>query len=1368
MAWLGAACGDVTVRAPAAACDDGLLNGNESAIDCGGSCGPCAFGQACRSPADCATSVCDAGLCACLAGFAPDSDGACQDLDDCTPNPCENGGLCQDRINSFACSCVPGYSGPTCAVDDDDCSPNPCKNGGVCSDAVNDYSCECATGFWGADCAQACDVGHCVAGTVSCTAGGVNRSCTACEAGYTGPACDDDLDECATGTHACAPGASCTNTVGGYDCACPAGTTGDGLTCSGCPTGTWGEGCGEVCRQGSCLGDVTCAAADGGERQCDACEDGWMGAGCDEPCDAAGCAAATAVCAQDGSERLCPLGCAPGRWGADCDAPCPGYNCDHDALGYIVCAQDTGYSQACGACIAGWSGVSCQTLCDQADCVGVVSCDQQDPHAARRCPDGCAPGHWGEGCEATCEVPHCALGPICAQATGDELGCGACHDGWWGAACASACATPAHCVGTTRCAQATGAAAACDGCEAGWAGATCEAECIILHCTGESVCDQATSTPESCSQCEDGWFGPTCERPCAVDGCASGARCDQVTGAAVGCETCAPGRWGDACGGLCGSEACAGDVTCVRDSGGLAACDGCVDGRWGPICESSCSLDHCIGEPTCDQASGTPTGCAQCAPGFWGATCQKSCDATGCAGVASCAQDTGAPVACSLCEAGRWGATCGDTCGQGGCAGAMTCDQATGAAVSCSGCTAGRWGATCDASCAQGQCAGTVTCDQTSGVATACPGGCAAGRFGATCDATCADDHCVGTVRCHQDTGATTSCAACRVGWWGGACAAACPTGPCAGGVACDQANGVVTACATCQPGWWGATCGASCAAGHCAGTVTCDKASGGATSCAACAVGFWGATCDSACPQGRCVGAVTCAKADGAATSCASCAAGWWDPACGTACSAENCDGTITCAQATGTVTACSDCVPGWLGPMCDSYALTSCLDWLDAGQTGSGRYVVDPDGLGAIPASAVWCDQVTDGGGYTFYKAVAPEPLNAAEAEAFCAARGMRLFIPRTAAHLHSAWEVANSSAYGADATNEYLYILGIYPETQGATCAHTPLQRGNPACAWRAGDDGSFWVSDRTDVPNPSGDNAVDGSMYYTFDAAGDVSWYDDGPSPGFSNARFMCDLGDKDFHPTSCVGWRDAGFVGDGVYRIDPDGAGAIAPYDVVCDMSTTTGGWTLVATSSDDGVNTWTWNKRALFTTNTASVGSVSQPTRDFKSRALHDLKVRDLLFVHRPSGVTAEYRDVEAGTRSLAAIIAAAPSPNCSYALAGQGYPLTGGSLTAAGSLCDTDLYFNLGDHETSLTNCQSLNGGAANATYGPAWSAGFNNGCPFDDPSVTGFGPTPQCGGCGATIDDEEQTGRGFGAALGLNTGAAGTGANALQVFVR
>src|SRR5262245_22406358 len=46
-------------------CSDAIQNGNESDVDCGGACGPCADGQSCLGDADCEIGVCSFGVCAC-------------------------------------------------------------------------------------------------------------------------------------------------------------------------------------------------------------------------------------------------------------------------------------------------------------------------------------------------------------------------------------------------------------------------------------------------------------------------------------------------------------------------------------------------------------------------------------------------------------------------------------------------------------------------------------------------------------------------------------------------------------------------------------------------------------------------------------------------------------------------------------------------------------------------------------------------------------------------------------------------------------------------------------------------------------------------------------------------------------------------------------------------------------------------------------------------------------------------------------------------------------------------------------------------------------------------------------------------------
>ena len=51
---------DTTCDTPA--CDDGLQNGDETDIDCGGSCNECDVGEGCVDNSDC-SSICEDGVC---------------------------------------------------------------------------------------------------------------------------------------------------------------------------------------------------------------------------------------------------------------------------------------------------------------------------------------------------------------------------------------------------------------------------------------------------------------------------------------------------------------------------------------------------------------------------------------------------------------------------------------------------------------------------------------------------------------------------------------------------------------------------------------------------------------------------------------------------------------------------------------------------------------------------------------------------------------------------------------------------------------------------------------------------------------------------------------------------------------------------------------------------------------------------------------------------------------------------------------------------------------------------------------------------------------------------------------------------------
>jgi probable HAF family extracellular repeat protein len=71
--------------------------------------------------------------------------------DPCSAEPCENG-TCTAVGDTYDCSCDDGYTGETCETNIDDCAPNPCENGGRCDDLVAGYECVCGKTFTGVNC----------------------------------------------------------------------------------------------------------------------------------------------------------------------------------------------------------------------------------------------------------------------------------------------------------------------------------------------------------------------------------------------------------------------------------------------------------------------------------------------------------------------------------------------------------------------------------------------------------------------------------------------------------------------------------------------------------------------------------------------------------------------------------------------------------------------------------------------------------------------------------------------------------------------------------------------------------------------------------------------------------------------------------------------------------------------------------------------------------------------------------------------------------------------------------------------------------------------------------------------------------------
>ncbi|MCK6455999.1 MAG: hypothetical protein L6Q92_05655 [Phycisphaerae bacterium] len=182
-------------------CTDGIQNGGETDVDCGGgNCPPCQNGQMCATASDCVSGVCMGGVC--------QPSGFCQSAGDCPPKP-----------NATA-TCVASACQYACLAGFGDCDNNMMLNG--CEASVLSDNNHCGA------CNNVCPQ-NLPNATTQCGNGNCNLVCNAgyadCNATF-GDGCEvntqSDVDHCSACNVACPnrPNATrtCVNGVCGYVC----------------------------------------------------------------------------------------------------------------------------------------------------------------------------------------------------------------------------------------------------------------------------------------------------------------------------------------------------------------------------------------------------------------------------------------------------------------------------------------------------------------------------------------------------------------------------------------------------------------------------------------------------------------------------------------------------------------------------------------------------------------------------------------------------------------------------------------------------------------------------------------------------------------------------------------------------------------------------------------------------------------------------------------------------------------------------------------------------------------------------------------------------------------------------------------------
>lgn len=240
----------------------------------------------------------------------------------CIHGSCQH---CTDR-DSCTCECEPGWEGEQCSFEINECEPNPCNNGAKCVDYVNEFYCDCSSidgQFGGTLCAEkvTCAQKPCGEHFVSCNdeSSDLSGISCMCQPGYMGDRCEIDARICTD--NVCLNGGNCLLGHSHAFCSCEPGWYGD--RCQFAPP---------YCNEQPCGSYGNCTVTGDGYKCI--CEPGWEGKQCNyntDDCDPNPCLHGACVDLVNNFQCLCSEG-----WhGTHCDilkTPCDKVSCPRDGI----------------------------------------------------------------------------------------------------------------------------------------------------------------------------------------------------------------------------------------------------------------------------------------------------------------------------------------------------------------------------------------------------------------------------------------------------------------------------------------------------------------------------------------------------------------------------------------------------------------------------------------------------------------------------------------------------------------------------------------------------------------------------------------------------------------------------------------------------------------------------------------------------------------------------------------------------------------------------------------------------------------------------------------------------------------------------